>query len=129
PRPDEVVGLPDQAAVGGRGAMRRVERGRPAGGGNLLPEAVRGRCDGRYGQQRQGGEQGDKAPGRPRRSVGGSALREPQTTHGRLLSEGSSRWTQPACCSYNQEGLGEIHDRALWAVTPARAASSRASST
>src|SRR5918996_3945130 len=52
PRLDEVVRLHDQAAIGGRGAIRALEWGRPAGGGNFLGEALRGRCDRRYGKQR-----------------------------------------------------------------------------
>ena len=83
PRLDEVVRLHDQAAIGGRGAIRALERDQPAGGGNFLREAVRGRCDGRYDKQRQGGEQGDDVPVRPGRSVGGSASRQLQTTHER----------------------------------------------
>src|SRR5919198_2521517 len=82
PRRDEVVRLHDQAAVGGRGAIRALKRGRPARGGNLLCEAVRGRGDGRYDKQRQGGEQGDDVRVRPGRSVG-SASRQLQITHER----------------------------------------------
>src|SRR5919198_5707740 len=83
PRLDEVVRLHDQAAVGGRGAIRALERDQPAGGGNFLCEAVRGRCDGRYDKHREGDEQGDDVPVRPGRSVRGLASRQRQTTHQR----------------------------------------------
>ena len=43
PRLDEVVGLHDHAAVGGRGAIRASEIDRPAGGCNSLGKAGRGR--------------------------------------------------------------------------------------
>jgi hypothetical protein len=70
-----VVRLHDHATVGGQGAIRALEWSRPAGGGDLFCEALgRGR-DGRYGKQRQSGQQGDDVPVWTRRSVGESASR------------------------------------------------------